>query len=149
MPLIEPIALQVRIARIAVVMRVVVVAVLVVMFLGTHLPVTGPSSISHLDKLAHAGAYFTLTVCLLASWKLSRGALEAFHYFMVWLFGTLYGIFDEVTQIPVGRTCDGYDWLADVTGIIAGLILFRLVSPFLSRILRWSQTPALSNSSPV
>ena len=52
MPLIEPMALQVRIARIAVVMRVVVVAVLVVMFLGTHLPVTGPSSISHLGSLS-------------------------------------------------------------------------------------------------
>jgi len=134
-----------RIRRFALGMRVLVVVVLVGMFLGTHLPVSGPVVFSHLDKLFHFGAYLTLTVCLLASWELSRGTLEASHYFVVWLFGTLYGIFDEVTQIPVGRTCDGFDWLADLAGIVIGLILFGVASSLLGRILRWNRTPALSS----
>jgi len=134
-----------RVRRLAVGMRVLAAVVLVGMFLGTHLPMSGPNIISHLDKLFHFGAYLTLTVCLLASWQLSRGTLEALHYFMVWLFGTLYGIFDEVTQIPVGRTCDGYDWLADLAGIVIGLILFGIASSLVGRILRWNRTPALSS----
>jgi VanZ family protein len=135
-----------RIRRLALVVRTLAVVVLVGIFLGTHLPTTGVPTISHLDKLFHFGAYLTLTVCLLASWELSRGTLQASHYFMVWLFGTLYGIFDEVTQIPVGRTCDGYDWLADVAGIVVGLILFRVASSLVSRVLRWNRTPALSGT---
>jgi VanZ family protein len=136
-----------QIRRIAIFMRTLTVVVLVGMFLGTHLPVSGVRVVSHLDKLFHFGAYFTLTLCLLASWELSRGTLQAAHYFMVWLFGTLYGIFDEVTQIPVGRTCDGYDWLADVAGIIVGLILFQAVSSLAPRFLRWNRAPALSGAS--
>lgn len=135
---------QERVRRLAIVVRTLAVVVLVGIFLGTHLPMTGVPAVSQLDKLFHFGAYLTLTVCLLASWELSRGTLQASHYFMVWLFGTLYGIFDEVTQIPVGRTCDGYDWLADVAGIVVGLILFRVASSLVSRVLRWNRTPALS-----
>ena len=137
---------QERIRRLAIVVRTLAVVVLVGIFLGTHLPMTGVPTVSQLDKLFHFGAYLTLTVCLLASWELSRGTLQASHYFMVWLFGTLYGIFDEVTQIPVGRTCDGYDWLADVAGIVVGLILFRVASSLVSRLLRWNRTPALSGT---
>jgi len=132
--------------RMAMFMRVLAVVVLVCMFLGTHMPVTHVSSISQMDKLFHFGAYLTLTLCLLASWELSRGGLEASHYFIVWLFGTLYGIFDEVTQIPVGRTCDGYDWLADLAGIVVGLILFSIVSSLVTRALHWNRTPALSRA---
>ena len=135
------------IRRLALVVRTLAVIVLVGIFLGTHLPVTGVPTISQLDKVFHFGAYLMLTLCLLASWELSRGPLQASHYFMVWLFGTLYGIFDEVTQIPVGRTCDGYDWLADVAGIVVGLILFRVASSLVSRVLRWHRTPALSGTS--
>ncbi len=135
-----------RIRRLAMVMRALAVVMLVGMFLGTHLPTTGVHAISQLDKLFHFAAYLTLTLCLLASWELSRGTLQASHYFIVWLFGTLYGIFDEVTQIPVGRTCDGYDWLADVAGIVVGLILFRVASSLVSRLLRWNRTPALSGT---
>jgi VanZ family protein len=55
------------------------------------------------------------------------------HYFTVWLVCTLYGAFDEISQTPFGRSCDGLDWLADIVGIIAGLTLYRLVRPLVSR----------------
>ena len=70
------------------------------------------------DKLLHFGGYAVLTCCVLAGWELTIGMLEPKHYFAVWLAGTLYGAIDEITQIPVGRTCDMNDGLADVLGIV-------------------------------
>ena len=107
---------------------------LLAMFAGTHLPLSVPHGASS-DKVLHALAYMTLTVSLLASWELSTGILRPTHYFLVWLFGTIYGAFDELTQIPVGRTCDGLDWLADICGIVVGLTLFRILRPVLYRVI--------------
>ena len=78
------------------------------------------------DKLCHLGGYAMLTFCVLVGWHLTIGRLEPKHYFAVWLAGTLYACFDEITQIPVGRECDVNDWAADVVGIVAGMIAFRL-----------------------
>ena len=116
--------------------RAVTVILLLILFTGTHVPTTvsipSPSSI---DKVMHFGAYFIISVSALASWELSTGMLRPQHYFTVWLCGTLFGAFDEVTQIPVGRTCDGLDWLADIAGIVTGLIFFRLARPLMYRVL--------------
>ena len=109
------------------------VLLLLAMFLGTHLPASYSPGVSLSDKVIHAVAYMSLTLSLLISWELSTGVLQPQHYFAVWLFCTLYGAFDEITQIPVGRTCDGLDWLADIGGILVGLVLYRLVRPLLSR----------------
>ena len=102
---------------------------LVAMFIGTHLPAQFSPTISYSDKLLHFLAFMTLSLSLLASWELSAGILQPQHYFAVWLFCTLYGAVDEITQIPVGRVCDGLDWLADIGGILVGLILYRLLRP--------------------
>jgi VanZ family protein len=107
---------------------------LLAMFIGTHMPGNITLGITLGDKLIHAIAYMTLTISLLLSWELSSGALRPQHYFAVWLFCTLYGAFDEITQTPFGRSCDGLDWLADIVGIIVGLTLYRLVRPL---VLRW------------
>jgi len=124
-----------RIQHLASWVRIATALLLLAMFIGTHIPLTGAPGIAHHDKLLHASAYMTLTVFLLASWELSAGMLRPQHYFAVWLFGTVYGAFDEVTQIPVGRVCDGMDWLADIVGIVVGLIVFRLARPLLYRWL--------------
>jgi len=102
-------------------------------FAGTHYPISVPYEIVSSDKTLHFIAYMILTVSFLASWELSTGILRPTHYFSVWLFGTIYGALDEITQIPVGRTCDGMDWLADIAGIVVGLTLFRLARPLLYR----------------
>lgn len=115
---------------------------LFVMFIGTHIPGHAAPSALHHDKLLHFLAYTTLTFGILASWELSTGSLLPIHYFVVWLTATLYGAIDEITQIPVGRTCDGLDWLCDVLGIIVGLTLFRCLRPFLYRfVLRGAGFP--------
>ena len=124
-----------RIRRAASLARYGTCLLLLVMFLGTHLPAVMQPTFSLSDKLIHLVAYMALTVSLLASWELTTGILRPQHYFFVWLSGTVYGAFDELTQIPVGRTCDGFDWLADIAGIAVGLILFRVARPLLYRWL--------------
>ncbi len=130
----EPTAMN-RIQRAAAVARWITLLCLIVMFIGTHLPTSGPPSIHDYDKLLHFLAYMTLTIGVLISWELSTGPLQPMHYFAVWIVGTLYGAIDEITQIPVGRECDGLDWLCDVLGIIVGLTLFRYLRPLLYRVL--------------
>ncbi len=137
-----------RIRRAAFKARIITLLVLAGMFLGTHFPQFGPQSFSYHDKLCHVGAYLILTVCLLGSWELSAGILQPPHYFAVWLFGTLYGLFDEITQIPFGRQCDGLDWLSDIGGIVAGLILFCFARPLMVRLIGPGRAPALSANTP-
>lgn len=97
-----------------------------VLFIGTHLPAEGVEGVTISDKFLHFAGYLTLTVFVLAGWELSVGRLEPRHYFAVWLAATLFGAFDEMTQTPVGRTCDANDWLADVLGVVCGLIVYRI-----------------------
>lgn len=104
------------------------------MFVGTHTPSSVSFyNFSYFDKVIHIGAYMLLTISALVSWELSIGELRPQHYFTVWLCGTIYGAFDEITQTAVGRHCDGLDWLADIAGIVIGLTVFRLARPLMYR----------------
>lgn len=121
-----------RLKRLARRARTLAVVYFVAIFTATHVPLDISLSSSpmgwmdHADKLVHLGLYAVLTLVVLAGWELTiREALQAKHYFAVWLVGTVYGMVDEATQIPVGRTGDMHDWLADVVGIILGLVAFR------------------------
>ncbi len=162
-----------RIGLAALLVRVLSIGVILGMFFGTHLPYVGPQGISHMDKMLHFSAYLLLTTCLLTSWELTRlhyrlaksqhnksphnksqhklGVLQPLHYFVVWLVVILYGLFDELTQIPFGRTCDGLDWLADVAGAATGLILFQAVRFLVFRFVWVGSTlsgPTLSAPTP-
>jgi len=123
--------------RAAAVARYTTLLLLIAMFLATHLPLpftmTSPLPLPYGDKVLHAIAYMALALSSLISWELTSGLLQPQHYFAVWLLGTLYGAFDEVTQIPVGRTPDGTDWLSDILGLVLGLTLFRITRPWLDR----------------
>ena len=122
-----------RLRRAARVARYGTVLLLMAMFVGTHIPSQGLASFSVSDKVLHLSAYMALTISVLTSWEFSTGMLRPTHYFTVWLLGTIYGAFDEITQIPVGRSCDEMDWLADILGIVIGLTLFRILRPLLYR----------------
>ena len=39
----------------------------------------------------------------------------------------LYGVFDELTQIPVGRSCEVADFYADVAGAAVAVVLMALL----------------------
>lgn len=92
-------------------------------FLATHLPVRGlRSSGMNLDKVFHFGSFgilgFLLTgeLALRNSWHWKWAGVAI-------LICAVYGVLDELTQIPVGRTADPWDWLADVLGATAGAIV--------------------------
>jgi VanZ family protein len=103
------------------------------LFIATHIPAPSHDLSSLSDKWFHFGGYAVLTVCVLAGWELTIGVLQAKHYFAVWLVGTLYGAIDEITQIPVSRTCDVNDWAADALGIVSGMLVYRLARALLFR----------------
>ena len=111
----------------------------VVLFLCTHLrlpfDMPNPFSLSHNDKIFHTIAYMTLALSSLISWELTSGWLQPQHFFLMWLVGIAYGAFDEITQLPVGRTPDGMDWLCDIVGLVVGLAIFRVARPLVYRLL--------------
>lgn len=105
---------------------------LILVWVGTHLPATSLSVSlprnGHFDKLFHVGAYFGLAV-LAASSVLCffRPSPTMFLLLVLGLLALAMG--DEVSQIPVpGRTGDLFDFLADVTGIVAGVAVVSVVS---------------------
>lgn len=131
----EPALPTERLRRLASRARTLAVIYLLVLFTVTHIPGLPTSGFSFSDKVQHFCGYSALTFLVLLGWELTMGVLEAKHYFAVWLAGTLYAIVDEVTQIPVGRTCDVNDWAADMCGILAGMIAFGLFRRTLYRVL--------------
>jgi VanZ family protein len=124
-----------RLRRLAARARTLAAVYIVVLFVATHVPTISVDRLTLSDKFYHLGAYAVLTLCVLAGWELTIRRLEPKHYFAVWLAGTLYAAMDEVTQVPVGRSCDINDWAADVLGIVIGIIVFRLVRMSLYRTL--------------
>jgi len=136
-----------RLKRIAARARTLAIVYFLLLFVATHLPSVETASITDLsDKWLHFGGYATLTVLVLTGWELTIGALEPKHYFAVWLAGTLYGAFDEVTQTHVGRVCDMNDWIADVLGVVCGLVAFRLGRAGLHRLIAWTSSASRSSS---
>lgn len=125
-----------RMRRLASRARTLAVVYFIVLFIGTHIPLDRVEELASAnDKWIHYGAYAVLTVLVLTGWELTIGLLQPKHYFAVWLAGVLYGAFDEASQTPVGRTCDMNDWMADVLGIVCGLLIFRLGRAGLHKVI--------------
>lgn len=89
------------------------------LFTATHLPPRSLKMVdpfgSGSDKAQHFLGYFGLGlggVLLLAAHGWLRGRTLA----LVWAACATYGALDELLQIPVGRSADWQDWLADVSG---------------------------------
>lgn len=76
------------------------------------------------DKVYHIIAYFTLTIC----WLFSFFKKPSLKYSIV-VFCLLFGIIIEVMQqsLTSYRTGDYKDVLANIIGIVLGLIVFNLV----------------------
>lgn len=79
------------------------------------------------DKLQHVLAYVVLGLLLFRAAVISPIARTS-PYRLSLLLGALYGAFDEYHQSFVpGRDMSALDWLADVLGLIAALILMRIL----------------------
>jgi VanZ family protein len=110
------------------------------LFAATHVPPT----LSFLppqgsDKVAHFAAYAMLALLLATTWQLAGGVLTSRHLGLAWLAAALYGALDEVTQIPVGRDCNIWDWTADALGAATGLLLFVWLRRMIERRMRSNQ----------
>jgi VanZ family protein len=110
-----------------------VIAYWLAMFVATHIPhVPQALTLPGGDKSQHLIAYAGLA--FLVAFRQSFGnSLSWKRVGAVFGIVVLYGVIDELTQIPVGRTADIYDWFADVAGAIGGLGLLAALRAALSR----------------
>lgn len=114
-------------------LTIVVAAYWLALFAATHLPIAPVATEAPgTDKWLHLTAYTGLAFLIAArqscgrslTWKTTCGIVAAV---------ALYGIMDELTQIPVGRDAEIGDWLADVTGSVVGVTVFTLIRAGLAR----------------
>jgi VanZ family protein len=107
--------------------KIVLAGYVLVLLIATHLPPTVSLLLPeehNLDKLYHFTAYAILAGFLATAWQLASGVLTARHLRWVWIAVAIFAALDEITQIPVGRDCDFWDWTADVIGAAVGLLVF-------------------------
>ena len=140
------------------------------LFTGTHLPIDPDIVVPGKDKMLHfvgyggLGLLFGLTLALRSSPRprLRRegqreGASapnDSHARRRLPLVGAMfvlaiYGIFDELTQPLVGRTCDFHDWLADCGGIVIGLFVAHAACRWFPQIaFPGDSTPQAGESRP-
>lgn len=99
----------------------------IALFVGTHTPRAVPlPEVRNADKVAHLVAYFGLAM-LCALYAALRWGTRRGHALKIAGILAVYAALDELLQIPVGRTCDVMDWLADMTGTLVALSMFALM----------------------
>jgi VanZ family protein len=95
------------------------------LFIGTHLPATTPFLPGRrFDKFYHALGFALLAVLLATTWTLTFGRVTWRALGIILIALALYAVVDEVTQPIVGRASSLYDWLADMAGAAAGMVVF-------------------------
>ncbi|MEX0725471.1 MAG: VanZ family protein [Planctomycetaceae bacterium] len=97
-----------------------------VLFIGTHIHI--PSDVNKVlqegsDKLIHAAMYALLAI-LWAVWRSSTTNWNWKETVQGIVVLALYGMCDELLQIPVGRHADVADWFADCVGLVAGFTVW-------------------------
>lgn len=99
--------------------RGVLIAIWLVLAIITHIPVPQSApDIRGIDKMIHLIAYFPLGL-LLPNCRIRGCQGGGICLFII----ALYGMCDELLQIPVGRTASVLDWVADVAGASVGILL--------------------------
>ncbi len=109
----------------------------IALFIGTHisqLPDVAPD-IPDFDKLLHFSAYAGLAFLLAAAFTM-RQSMSLRRYVAIVVGLSLYGALDELIQAisGLGRQADVMDWLADVVGVICGLLAFAATAHIAKRV---------------
>ena len=102
------------------------------LYFWTHIPVVPQGLAEQNDKLLHLGAYGVLG-SLLLTWRISCGPVSIRSVGLLLALVIAFAVFDELTQIPVGRDCELEDGTADTIGTI---LAFAVTWPVASRIFR-------------
>ena len=87
------------------------------------------------DKIIHLAIYFILFLTAYYSFNNQKKYKLLYENVMIasLVFSILYGALDEFHQLFVpGRSCDIYDWLADVAGVILAIIFLLLIKKFVN-----------------
>lgn len=82
------------------------------------------------DKFIHVAIYFILYILFFYSLKYQTKSvkLHRFSFEFALLFTVLYGASDEIHQYFVpNRSCEFYDWVADIAGALIGLITVKYI----------------------
>lgn len=104
----------------------VLALLLVLLFLPA--PDVPHPSLPFADKFAHIVMFGTLAAVLLWDWSRSSGSITLSHYIYVVVAVSALGGVVELLQgaLPLGRSCDVADWLADIAGALIVPILLWL-----------------------
>jgi len=96
------------------------------LFVATHIPKPPSLHVQHIDKVFHFLAYAGLAFLL--AWSLPTIPHHPILNILLAAFISIsYGVVDECLQIPVGRTADILDWIADSIGAVSGLAAYGLM----------------------
>jgi hypothetical protein len=115
-----------------------------VLFALMHLPLNtgGVAEGIPVDKLFHLGAYGLFSMLLALTLDARSTSADGRPSAVTWpravavFCGLLaYGGLDELTQPWTGRTCDPFDLLANVVGILGGLLALAVAERLLAREL--------------
>jgi VanZ family protein len=94
-------------------------------FTLTHVPIVPTGLPAHSDKVAHLLMYLGLGF-LLAWWFHLAGRVGLRLFVTALFIAAIYYALDELLQVPVGRTADIRDALADCAGAIIGFACFLI-----------------------
>jgi VanZ like protein len=124
---------QLEVKTIPKVLTIVVAAYWLALFVGTHIPrIPTALQMPGADKWQHTAAYAGLAFLLAA--RSAFGRPVTWKWALAVAGGViLFGAFDELTQIPVGRNAEFYDWIADGLGTAIGIGLFAVWRRFFRR----------------
>jgi VanZ family protein len=103
------------------------------LFIGTHMPLPQLKEMPRFsDKVMHFGAYAGLAF-LLGLWRSARRGYARGVPWTILLVVALYGVADELLQIPVNRSAEVADFTADMLGGMLGLVSLIPIQGYLRR----------------
>jgi VanZ family protein len=95
-------------------------------FILTHIPVQNLGGPKVNDKIAHFVAYAGLATLLYLAFWLRWPRLRAAGWAVIGIC-MVYGAADELLQIPVGRSAELADWIADTAGAVTAVTVLASV----------------------
>jgi VanZ family protein len=102
----------------------------IALFIATSIPTEYIPAVGVSDKLNHFFAYLVLSVLLYLTFIFQEKAplLREYPATFTLLIGSVYGIIDELHQLLIpGRHAEVLDWIADFLGVIAGILIVKLL----------------------
>jgi len=130
--------------------RIAIVALLfywILLFIGTHIPPDSKllAKIHGNDKVFHALAFAGLS--FLMAWAIPTDKARLHRNTLLAAFAiVVYAAMDELLQIPVGRTADWNDFVADCIGVLIGLTIYTIARAIIIKS-DWSLLTIPPNSS--